>query len=347
MELQTLCRALATGGCLAATCALAAPPAFRVVDLGARPPGIRVQGNAINAAGQIAGSVLTHDAVTHGVVSGPEGRGRVILGTLGGTWTSPAALNASGRVVGLSALVGNDHPHPFVTADNGVDLVDLGTFGGDQGYATGINAGGWIVGAAQGSDLYMHPFMAGPGDLTLHDLGTLGGRFAAAYGINDAGQVVGDSDTAEGRQQAFITDAGGTNMRAINKPHLISSTAWAVNASGQVVGSAIDWDGSDRAFITGPNGADMSLFPRRSIKVLSSTLVAINAAGQAVGSEYLESREVSVAVMTDNVRHVLVPLDNVTTLPPGVSLEWAEGINDAGEIVANGDDRHAYLLIPI
>ena len=59
------------------------------------------------------------------------------LGTLGGTNSGAAAVNASGQVVGFAQTVGNTS-HAFSWTENG-GMVDLGTLGGTISGATGVS----------------------------------------------------------------------------------------------------------------------------------------------------------------------------------------------------------------
>ena len=68
------------------------------------------------------------------------------LGTLGGTFGMPFALNNRGQVVGDSNLAGDLIHHPFLW-DEG-QLTDLGTLGGDNGDANALNDAGEVVGDA-------------------------------------------------------------------------------------------------------------------------------------------------------------------------------------------------------
>jgi probable HAF family extracellular repeat protein len=120
------------------------------------------------------------------------------LGTLGGTYSSAEAINASGRVVGYSAITGDTTQHAFRTAPNrpiNPTTDDLGTLGGTASSAESINAFGQVVGWADlPGDASTHAFRTAPNgriNPTTDDLGTLGGPWSLATGIDDYGQVVG------------------------------------------------------------------------------------------------------------------------------------------------------------
>src|SRR5437764_68642 len=92
---------------------------------------------AINEPGQIVGTAPTGHAALwdHGVITD--------LGTLGGSFSSPFALNDAGRVVGWSAIATGEY-HAFLWAND--VMTDLGTLGGNWSEPGAINAAGQVVG---------------------------------------------------------------------------------------------------------------------------------------------------------------------------------------------------------
>jgi probable HAF family extracellular repeat protein len=122
------------------------------------------------------------------------------LGTLGGTFGVPNAMNNRGQVVGESNLVGDLTAHPFLWA--GKKMVDLGTFGGDSGQANWINEAGDVVGSAFTKNPQVSlAFLWKNGVLT--NLGTVRGDSCSnALSINSKRQVVGVS----AKTCDFVTD---------------------------------------------------------------------------------------------------------------------------------------------
>src|SRR5205814_4877780 len=120
--------------------------------------------------------------------------GQVVdLGTLGGDWASPAAINRSGQTVGNSEIVSGSHQdHAFLWA-NGV-MQDLGTLVGCCSWALAINDQRQVTGG-MGLDAGLNA-RAFFWDGQLTDLGMLpsdAGSLGVA--INQRGQVAGESYT--------------------------------------------------------------------------------------------------------------------------------------------------------
>jgi probable HAF family extracellular repeat protein len=104
----------------------------------------RISPAAINDAGQIVGWFL-RDGVYHAFRWTP-GSGPVEIGTLGGDFTDPVAINDLGVVVGGSRIDAGGLSHPFVW-DEQRGIVDLGLpDGAIEGSATDINLDGVITG---------------------------------------------------------------------------------------------------------------------------------------------------------------------------------------------------------
>jgi len=217
------------------------------------------------------------------------------LGTLGGSETFAAGINATGQVVGQSQ---QDTTNPsafraFRTAPNrpiNPATDNLGTLGGLNSQATGINASGQVVGSSQldpssplSADPATRAFRFSGGTMT--NLGTLGGTTSVGNAINASGQVVGSSETAAGDTRAFRTAANGLITLGSDLGTLggLNSQAFGINASGQVVGSSETAAGDTRAFRTAANGL---ITPGIGLGTLGGTFSqanGINDSGQVVG----------------------------------------------------------------
>ncbi len=232
--------------------------------------------------------------------------------------------------------------------------------------ASAVNSSGTAVGISLGTacgsiSTDTHAALFSGGSVT--DLGTLGGNDSEALGINDSGVVVGDAQFSTvagqpGYQNAFYwTAAGGMmNLGTLGGPE---SSATAINASGLIVGWSINASNATHAFMwtaTGSancvlNGApgcmtDLGSFAGGTVYQAA----AVNSSGQVVG--YATVDEGPGAFLYSN--GVMQNLNSLLTGPlaSSVTLEDATGINDGGEIVANGYDSktgnyQAYLLTPV
>ena len=179
-----------------------------------------------------------------------ESAGTTDLGTLGGTFGTPSAMNNRGEVVGQSNLAGDLTFHPFLwTKRSG--MRDLGTLGGNTGVVNWINDRGDIVGK---TDL--------PGSLSPQDhhavlwrqgvqidLGTFPEDSSSnAYYVNSRGQVVGTSEDRAHMlmgvgEHAFLWEDGGPmvdlNTLVPAGSSLTLTYAVAINDNGVIAGFGV------------------------------------------------------------------------------------------------------------
>jgi probable HAF family extracellular repeat protein len=186
-----------------------------MLDLGTLG-GANSRAYAVNGAGQVVGEAwTTGDAESH-AFSWTEATGMVDLGTLGGLQSQTAftgqAVNASGQVVGTSALASGDQ-HAFLWTDAG-SMVDLGTLGGTLSSAYAVNDGTEVVGLSfTAGSASAHPFWWSPGDGML-DLDALGATTdGVPNAISNQGIVVGWSTVAGNVRGTLWTvgQPGGTD----------------------------------------------------------------------------------------------------------------------------------------
>jgi probable HAF family extracellular repeat protein len=175
------------------------------------------------------------------------------LGTLGGVFGYPTALNNRGQVVGYSSLpadpgacltsgAGSPNCDPFLW-DQG-SLIDLftSTIGGNPQFVFAINDAGEIVGAAAFPNAPFDAFLWRKGVAT--DLGHLDDCSSLAFGINSHGQVVGGTfSCADGtHSRAFLWENGtmvdlDTLVPAGSPLQLVE--AWAINNRGEIAGNGV------------------------------------------------------------------------------------------------------------
>ena len=157
----------------------------------------------VNDSGLIAGSTYGTDGQVHAVVWLPS-HDIVDLGPVTGSFR-PAALNASGQLVGSRIVAGVTRAFSWTLAGGFVDIAPPAA--GSESGAVDVNDSGQVVGTVNG-----HPFLwTQAGGLV--DLGSLDGNPATgrASGINAGGQVVGSITAAfDGKWHPFIwTQATG------------------------------------------------------------------------------------------------------------------------------------------
>jgi probable HAF family extracellular repeat protein len=110
------------------------------------------------------------------------------LPTLGGAFSEPLALNASGQIVGIASTFGELQYDAFLLSGNVMIMTDLGTLGGVESEGQAVNSLGQVAGWSFLSDnSSQHAFLYSGGAMT--DLGTLGGNATLVTALNDAGQV--------------------------------------------------------------------------------------------------------------------------------------------------------------
>lgn len=318
---------------IATALTLHAAPSYSVLDIGNVPFGGGIVPLSINNSGQITGQVQVSGGFHIFLYSSGSMQD---LGTLAGySRTYGVAINNLGQIVG-HAWDGSDG-FRAIYYDSGVGMLDLGSLGGIRSQSLDINDMGQIVGLTTDSSGNMRAFSTTIGN-TMNDIGTLGGNSAFAHGINNHGDIVGTSFTSDGQSRAFLLPAGSasmTNLGSLSSSG--ASDAVAINESGQIAGYAETAPGTPGFLIS---GATMT-----NIGTLGGDVgypYAINSSGIVVGSSR-ESSGNSRAFVYINGQ--MLNLNDLVTL--STELQSAYGINDSGQIVASGENGHAYLLTPL
>lgn len=169
-------------------------------NIGTLPNGDMSVARGINGAGHVVGvsAISTDDPPEHPSHAFLfDGSGMADLGTLGGLYSSGAAINDNDWVVGQASTAidyGNGHfvPHAFLYT--GGMMIDLGTFGATfaASEAHDVNNLGQVVGWAGTADDRAAAFLYEDGNLL--DLNLLidpasGWVLQDAHGINDMQQI--------------------------------------------------------------------------------------------------------------------------------------------------------------
>jgi probable HAF family extracellular repeat protein len=271
-------------------------------------------------------------------------------------------INDLGQVVGDAAFFPDGGAFLWTpTTPHGTSgtLTDLGSGtqealpgGAVPPGASPINSTGQVVGTLNLGSGISHAFLwtpttpNGPSG-TLTDLGSLAGISGSsnATGINDSGEVVG---VAQG-VGAFLYSGGqmvslGADIEQVN----------GINSYGQVVGESYTTHGID-AFLwtpSTPHGTTGTMIDLGSLEGASnstnpSDAYAINSVGQVVGYTVTSSGNGHAFLWTPTSPNATTgTMIDLNTLIGSnqISLGEAMGINDRGQIVANGAE--AYLLTP-
>ncbi len=242
-----------------------------------------LQATAINNAGQVVG-YGRFNAQDRAFLYTPGQPATVVdLGTLGGSFSWAADVNASGQVAGYSHT-SNGQQHAFLYS-NGA-MIDLGTLGGTNSAATALNDAGQVTGwayTANNNSQRAFRFSGG----VLSDLGTLGGQHSfPSAGINANGDVSGYAYLPSNNgYHAFIHRNGSmVDLGTLGGSY---SYARAINDAGVVVGHTDN--GTFQLgfrYENGPGMQDISTFLAPCSNRQLYEGVVINNSGQIAGRGY-------------------------------------------------------------
>ena len=212
-------------------------------------------------------------------------RAIIDLGTLGGAWSRPYAVNEDLVIVGSSEI---DSPQRFYRGfywDRPNGMTPFGTLGGPQSKARCINSAGIVVGWAADGVNGFRPFRWEP-STGMVDLGTLGGTRGKARWINESGQIVGFAYNPQQQPRAFLwTESAG--MISLGTLGGSSSEARCINNLGQICGVGYDAQENEHAFFYDPQLGmiDLGTFggPRSAAYAINDAAEVVGDAGQANG----------------------------------------------------------------
>jgi probable HAF family extracellular repeat protein len=318
-------------------------PVYRVTDLGALGGLDSTAASValgINNAGQVVGSASTrggrgeHASMWDGVKV-------TSLAALGGRGGQAYGINNAGQVVGLSFVPGLGQYH--ATLWNRGTATDLGTLGGGNSVALAVNNSGQITGFGYlaGTAGY-HGALWGKKNI---DLGTLGGSYSRANAINNAGHAVGVSSLAGNTISHAALWKGGAAIDLGSLSHG-NSCAQGINNAGLIVGWSITGNGHTHATFWKENIlTDIGTVTGATDSVAN----AINNSGLIVGNSGNGGNIQRATIWVSNAAIDLNTL--VDSSGKGVTLNFATGVNDAGQIVGIMSSakfqRHAFLLTPL
>jgi probable HAF family extracellular repeat protein len=265
----------------------------------------------------------------------------------GGDHTTVNGINDAGAVVGSTNTSFGSRPcradipglpppgscpisavHAVIWTKAGA-LRDIGTLPGDTASeAFGINNAGTVVGYSSGPT-GARAFVWSGG--TMQNLGTLpGGDFSKAFGISDNGLIVGSSGSPAGTRAVLWSSSGIQDLGTLSGD--TASEAFAINNLGNIVGYSRGPAGM-RAFLWTSQNAMQSL-PALSAGSITRAF-GLNAAGQVVGSA---GNDAGSRAVLWSAKGEAQDLNTLVSLPPGVTLLSAVGINARGQILALARD---------
>ena len=358
------CRTVLAAGfalLLASTYTVAADLHYRLTDIGdlttSRSSGVTFVA-AIGENGEIVGQSFNN-----------QFRARAFLWQSGRMTDLGDFGNLNGQPPSLSAFAMNKRLEIVGTAMGAMSsspvrgflwqkkrVADLGTLRGmgTDTFATGINEHGDIVGAGYRSPGDLRALIWVRGQPTELGAATDGRVAVQAFGINDHGDIVGylsPGGTARFAHAFIWTKGKFTDLGTL--PGTTLSFANAVNEHRQVVGQSLNTavPGTSRAFLW-EEGTLLDL-GKAAASHKSSEARAINDKGVVVGTSGTSSAALAW-IWRDGVTqdlNTLVAADDPNR--PYVRLTKATGINEKGQIAAQGYDRRrgssfvrGYLLTP-
>ena len=285
----------------------------------------------------------------------------VALGELGGHGSQAWAVNDAGVVAGVSldtvpdniadqfyGLPAATRSRAFVWRNGAME--DIGTLGGPDANAMAINDAGQVAGnSSLDATLHattglptVHPFLWQDG--RMRDVGTLGGTlstigpvddlFGSGEALNRRGQIAGSSTLAgDTVKHAFLwTDGQMRDLGTLGGAH---SEAFAINENGDVVGQADLAMGSrvfHAFFWRDGRMSDLGTLPGCDL----SRPFSVNNHGDSVGIIGACSGDAIPRGFLSVAGGRMVDLNDLVVGDPGMVINEAFYINDAGDIAATG-----------
>jgi probable HAF family extracellular repeat protein len=310
---------------------------------------------AINNLGQVTGTAGQVGGSNPGVAyrTAPNSPINLATDNLGGfgAATIPLAINNLGQVSGSAEPASLAPSQAFVTGPNAA--IQAGDVIANYNRAGGVNDHGQvIVSRTQGGQSFSAVVSPGGTTYGLGGLAPLAAQSTSANGLNNLGQAVGATTTGfTSHIHAFRTAPGQPIASSDDLGTLggTNSTAYAVNDAGQVVGASELPSGIlQHAFLTGPNqpitaGSDLGALggPQNW-----SEAHAVNSSGQVVGFSRDTSGDERAFLYSNGS---LIDMNTFVLPGSGIVLTEGVGINDGGQIAANGTLNgvtHAFRLDP-
>jgi len=355
---------------------------YTIIDLGTfGGPGTNSSAYDMNNAGWVAGSSnLTAGGPQHGFVW--HGRGPLLdLGTLGGPNSEAGGPNLWGEAALISETADLDpNDEDFCGFGNHLQclaaiwrnwkLTALSTLpGGNNAQAYGLNNLGEVVGFSETgvedptcstlmpSQVLRYEAVIWEPDGKVRKLRPLqGDTVGFAWGINDGGQAVGTSGLCADTSlppnppvgmHAVLWEKDGSVIDLGNLGGTTNNIANTVNKFGVVAGGSQLADGSIHPFLwkKGKPMQDLGSFPGSMVTTVPCCNT-LNDSGEVVGFSF-DGMGNPHAFVGDE--RGLTYLNDLIAKNSPWQLQFAEAVNDAGEIVGAGligNESHAFLAVP-
>jgi autotransporter-associated beta strand protein/probable HAF family extracellular repeat protein len=315
---------------------------YTITDLGSLG-GTVTSAARINSSGEIAGNSQDSTGTSYAFtwLNGTM----TSLGSLNGRTTFARAINDFGEVAGNLS-----NADIFTYSSNG-QLSDIGIpLGGTTCRANGINNLGQITGQLTFSGQVVRGFLYSPATGQTTNIGTMSGNasdFSYGSSVNDLSQIEGDSINSNGLDHAYIWTNG--SFHDLGTLGGLYSSGVMLNDEGHAVGTAAMPDST-------PQHSDFHVFFFDGTKMNDCGTLggnygnanAINDFDVVVGYTYLSDNTTSAPFIWSN--GVMTNLNSLIPANSGDTLTTAMGINNSGEIVANGfnskGQHAAFLLTP-
>lgn len=243
--------------------------------------GARASATAVNASGQVTGTLAQASGDSRAFVWNPDTDALTLIDTPPGVSSSGSSINRRGQVSGTRTNRMLPSALRWTPGTSQVEALDsLGGGGATTALEAGlfINESGTVAGLSTTPSGSVHAVLWAPGT-PVRDLGTMGGIHSSVSGLNDANQVIGQAEYPAGILRAFRwTEAGG--MQDLGTLGGTQSSAHGINAGGWIAGASTDAEGNLLAFLW-RDGAMASL---GTLGGPSSNAIAINNAGQVAGN---------------------------------------------------------------
>jgi uncharacterized membrane protein len=294
------------------------------------PP--EMSGAAINQRGDITGNLFCTSSGTMYIYDSATDQVSIVEPP----GSTVFAINNKQQIAGTHFRGEN-----FAFIETGGRLIMVGLVG--ENFAVDLNDSGVVVGGLDFGQISEHAFKWKAGKLTDIDP-QLGGRGSVASAINDRNEITGDSNALG----AFLLSPTGkvTQLGTLGGS---ATTPQAINIYAEITGCSMRSDGTAHAFLwqrhrlhdLGPSGMDSCGAGINSDGVvvgctlLSGSLPGFGACAGSNGPMQLPAT-FALLWRDGDVYDLNQLIDKSDPLYGTITLYGATGINDAGQIVANG-----------